>query len=380
MPIKGLSTREDTTARFKVIGKLRKGEPKQSNGQMGADLADYFRFTSDDPEIVRTFYGIYGDKPNHIDFYLPFDHEEANFSSWRELYGTNGLVKRRCDGEHWQNWIDGMRYMRGQKLCELECKDTPNRCPGCPMTSIGRLSIILEPMWRAGYIGLITVLTSGINDIGEISSRLVQHEPLAGKEFELYRETRKIGAPNKKTNKRMAVSKSLVFVELTQRWMLNEIEAAKRTAQARLTGNVPALPSTIDTGIDFSAVAGLNKPDEPLYVEPDEAEEIEGVIIAPEDGTDYDGNGMLEYEPEPTPEPESTYIRVPYPGGLSGQEMLAHAVTVMSFKNVGECMTVLAQVLGPDWRKSEPAAQWETLDAHCASATVQAEMPLEVPA
>ena len=236
MPIKGLSTREDTTARFKVIGKLRKGEPKQSNGQMGADLADYFRFTSDDPEIVRTFYGIYGDKPNHIDFYLPFDHEEANFSSWRELYGTNGLVKRRCDGEHWQNWIDGMRYMRGQKLCELECKDTPNRCPGCPMTSIGRLSIILEPMWRAGYIGLITVLTSGINDIGEISSRLVQHEPLAGKEFELYRETRKIGAPNKKTNKRMAITKWMVRIEPTQETALMLIGDAQRRAKLALLG------------------------------------------------------------------------------------------------------------------------------------------------
>jgi len=115
----------------------------------------------------------------------------------------------------------------------------------------------------------------------------------------------------------------------------------------------------------------------------DEAGEsfIEGVVEepenTPEDGTDYDGNGVLEYEPEPA----TDYIRVPYPDGLSGQELLADAVTVMSFKNLGECMTVLAQVLGRDWRKAEPAAQWETLDAHCASA-VQAEIPLadKVPA
>lgn len=167
MPIKGLSTREDARPKFNVIGKLRKGTKKKANGHMGDDLKDFFRFTSDDPEIVTTFYDIYGDKPNHIPFYLPFDLAEDNFSSWMELYGQNKLIKRRCDGEYWRNWIEGMRYMRGHKLCELECKDTQAqpRCPDCPLKPIGRLSIILEPMWRAGHIGLITAETHGINDM-----------------------------------------------------------------------------------------------------------------------------------------------------------------------------------------------------------------------
>ena len=103
---------------------------------------------------------------------------------------------------------------------------------------------------------------------------------------------------------------------------------------------------------------------------------------------DTDGNGKQAAKPtakgRPARRPETAtdYIRVPYPDGLSGQGLLAHAVTVMPFENVGQCMTVLAQVHGPEWRKQSPAAQWETLDAHCASATVQAEMPLaeEVPA
>ena len=367
MPIKGLSTREDTTARFKVIGKLRKGEPRKANGHIGADLKDYFRFTSDDPEIMTTFYDIYGDKPNHIPFYLPFDREEDNFSSWRELYGTNNLVKRRCDGEHWQNWIDGTRYMRGHKLCELECKDTPNRCPDCPLSCVGRLSIILEPLWRAGHIGLVTVLTTAINDIGEISSKLVQREPLAGKEFELYRETRKIGVPNKKKNSRMAVSKSLVYVELSQRWMLDEIEAAKRTALAHLNGHAPELPAHAETGLDLSAVAGLNKPGEPLYVEPDEEPEaIEGVVIAPEDQepTEHD-NGTLAYE--------STYVPVPYPDGLSGEALLAEAVTVMPFTNIGEVKTVLLTLFGNDWSEAVSEAQWRELNRYWVSGAPDAD-------
>lgn len=368
MPIKGLSTREDTTASFTVIGKLRKGTKKKANGHMGADLKDYFRFTSDDPEVVTTFYGIYGDKPNHLPFYLPFANMEDNFSSWREDYGQNKLVKRRCDGEYWRNWIEGTRYMRGHKLCELECKNTPDRCPDCPLKPVGRLSIILEPLWRAGYPYLVTMETHGINDIGAISSKLVQREPLTGKEFNLYRETRTIGVPNKTTGKRMAVSKSLVFVELSQRWMLNEIEAAKTSALALLTGNVPAPPAHTEEGLDLSAVADLDKPGEPLYGEPDEAEEIEGVGIDPED-QEHD-NGSVDYE---QPEPTTTYIRVPYVDDLSGEALLTHAVQVMAFKNVGQCMTVLAQVLGHDWRDKPPLAQWRTLDDHCASVGDDAE-------
>ena len=98
MPIKGLSTREDTAPQFKVLGKLRKGTKKKANGQVGDDLKDSFRFTSDDPDVVTAFYDIFKDKPNHLPCYLPFDQMEDNFSSWRELYGQNGLVKRRCDG------------------------------------------------------------------------------------------------------------------------------------------------------------------------------------------------------------------------------------------------------------------------------------------
>ena len=368
MPIKGLSTREAARPRFKVIGKLRKGTKKKANGHMGDDLKDYFRFTSDDPEIVTTFYGIYGDKPNHLEFYLPFELADDNFSSWRELYGQNKLVKRRCDGAYWRNWIEGTRYMRGHKLCELECKDTANLCPDCPLAPVGRLSIILEPLWRAGYIGLVTVETHGINDIGTLSSKLVQREPLTGKEFDLYRETQLIGAPNKKTGKRIAVSKSLVFVELSQRWMLNEIEAAKTSALALLTGNVPTLPAHIEEGLDLSAVADLDKPGEPLYGEPDEPEEIEGVVIDPED-QEHD-NGSVDYE---NPEPTSTYTRVPYLDGLSGQELLAHAVKVTPLTTVGAVKNVLFTVLGNKWEEKAPAAQWQVIDDHCASAGAGAE-------
>ena len=38
--------------------KKRKGTKKKANGQFGDDLKDYFRFTSDDPDIVKAFHEI----------------------------------------------------------------------------------------------------------------------------------------------------------------------------------------------------------------------------------------------------------------------------------------------------------------------------------
>ena len=53
MPIKGLTDRKSLKPRLPSLGKLRKGAEKTAN-KPGADLA-YFRFTSDNPEVVEAF-------------------------------------------------------------------------------------------------------------------------------------------------------------------------------------------------------------------------------------------------------------------------------------------------------------------------------------
>jgi len=255
MPIRGLSTREDVRPSFPNIGKLRKGGPKQQNGQFGPDL-DHFRFTSDDPDIVAAFTAAYGEKPATLPVVLLDETVENCFSSWREEYGRNQLCKRRCDGQFWTKWVDGSTVYTGEHECDFPFRDTDRHCPDCPATYVGRLEVILRELWEAGFIGLVTMETHSINDIGTISGVLVQNEPLGGKEFLLKRVERRIGAPNKKTGKRIAVNKWLVSLELTRDWVLRELDAAKYRRIAELNGLPPAaLPAMIETTVEDAEFA-----------------------------------------------------------------------------------------------------------------------------
>jgi len=291
MPIKGLSTREDTSPRFLSLGKLVKGGPKTKDGKIGPDL-DHFRFkpsNGDSHELERAFFGSYGSKPNHLKFYLPYDEMERCFSSWREDYGQNQMLKRRCDGEYWIDWVEGPVRKHGRKVCTLPMKDTENRCPDCPLAYVGRLEIILPPLWEAGFIGLVTLETHSINDIGAIAGKLVQCEPLSGKEFILWREDRTMGAPIK--GKRVAIEKSLIFIELTQEWLqMQYLESAQRQAVARLGGQpLPSLPEPQESLEDEDDEEILG---EVLEEEPPAAQEPPGTAVPPPT------NGTRPYAPD----------------------------------------------------------------------------------
>jgi hypothetical protein len=276
MPIRGVSAREDARPTLPEGGKLRKGAKKQGN-RPGADLT-YFRFTSDDPEIEQAFVEAYGQKPDSLNVYLPYSTMEENFSSWRELWGQNNLLKLRCDGACWTEWVEGPRKMRGEKECTLPCRDTLNRCPDCELVPAGRLAVILPELWEMGHIVTVTMETHGWNDIGYISNKLLMYEPLAGKEFRLYRETQKVGAPI--GNKRGAVDKSLVKIELTQEWMLAQLEAQRTEALALLTGGNGH--DTVEGELVSTTPAESDPEPEPAetgtekrYLNPQEAHEID---------------------------------------------------------------------------------------------------------
>jgi hypothetical protein len=227
MPIIGASRREDVAPRFKSLGKLKKGAPK---GDGLRDL-EYFRFApkDNDATLMKAFAGAYGEEPVSLQpIYLPHDTMEQNFSSWRELYGQNGLCKVRCNGSEWVDWIEGNAHRHGLKPCDKEFKDTKNRCPECPLKPVGRLEVILPELWYTGHIGLVTVETHSWNDIATIAGKLVQWEPLQGRPFILWREDTRIGVPI--GEKRAAVEKSLIKIELTDERLVQMLESSQRAA------------------------------------------------------------------------------------------------------------------------------------------------------
>ena len=244
MPIQGLSDRGSVDPRFKEIGRIRKGASKSGN-RPGADL-DHFRYVPDSghQESAAVFERLYGKEPKSLEVFFPFNEMERVFSSWREAYGQNRLCKLRCDGARWHDWVDGDRHYHSAqgRECELKERDTENRCPNCPLAYSGRLSVILRPMWENGQIGLITVLTSSINDIGYLSGKLVTYEPLAGKPFTLWRETERIGVPIQ--GKRAGKDSDLLHLELSEERLLLEFEAARRQSIAMIAASIQPDPES----------------------------------------------------------------------------------------------------------------------------------------
>lgn len=239
MPIFGVTDRGSLEARFKEVGKLRKGGPKTSEGHFGKDL-EWFRFTSDRENVVTAFRQAYGDQPASMEVLFPYQTIEAVFPTFRELYGQNRLLKEQCDGFNIVQWQNGPYMERGSKLCEKPCKNVETRppCRDCPLKPIGRLSVILLPLLRAGIVGTVTVETHAWNDIFHINNQLAKYEPLTGRTFRIYREENTIGAPNKSTQKRMAVDKWLVKIEPTQETAMLLIQDSQRRARQALGGAV----------------------------------------------------------------------------------------------------------------------------------------------
>jgi len=234
MPIKGLSDRDSVDPRFKEIGRLRKGASKTGN-RPGADL-DYFRFVPDNgrQDIAQAFKVAYGEQPERLTVYFPFPRMEQVFSSYREAYGQNRLCKLRCDGENWIDWIEDDKHYHSERgrPCDFKFKDVANKCPDCPCGYYGRLKVVLPELLYAGHIGIVLVMTTSINDIANLSAKLVQWEPLIKKPFTLWRAPERIGVPIK--GKRAAVEKSLLHLELQEDEMVRLLLGTKE--------DVPALP------------------------------------------------------------------------------------------------------------------------------------------
>lgn len=241
MPIKGLTDQETLTPRFPRLGKLRKGGPKPAKG-FGKDL-DHFRFTSDRPEIVEAFVEAYSAEPRIITgFYLPYATPDENFETWREEYVASGLM-HRCDGETAQV----MRTKEG----DFSTEQAP--CPYIDLTEakkkckiVGRLSLILPGLLKAGFVGHVVLETHSNNDLRIIMSALmavaeVRPQGLQGIPFVLRRYQAKISTPAG-NGKRARREKWLVALEPEPTWVESRLNLARAEAFAELPATVDVSP------------------------------------------------------------------------------------------------------------------------------------------
>lgn len=241
MPIKGLS---DRSATFPKLGTLRKGAPKETT-RPGVDLS-YFRFDTQDKELLSYFVSAYGAEPRVINAFLPFKTTEQNFQSWMEEWAKSSLV-RRCDGEFQHIWLneDKRSYSKGRKAC-LGCEDKT----GCKPS--GRLHIVIPELKRLGYV---EVQTHSKWDIMGLTENLVAVEQatgdLRGIPFQLHRKMRSISTP--RDNGRARADKWLLSIEVAPQWSSKIIEALSVRATTALMPQqqpiaLPAATQTIEVG------------------------------------------------------------------------------------------------------------------------------------
>ena len=180
MPIVGMTRRQDVeeaTHRL-VYGALRKGGPKPDAKRPGPEL-EYWRFTSERPDLVAAFNAAYPDKPKVVDAYLPFPDMERNWQTWFEEYDAGGL-RHRCDGRTMTRWrkSDGS-YQDGEQPCPYFAgRERTDKNPGCKQ--VGRLYLVLPALIKAGFVGLVTMETHSINDLISITTSLMDIEKKAG--------------------------------------------------------------------------------------------------------------------------------------------------------------------------------------------------------
>jgi len=282
-PIVGLT--DTVMPSFPRLGKLRKGGEKQQrtrNGKTyeiyGEDLP-YFRFTSDRPDVMAAFRQAYGGQPTALAVYLPYTTIEQNFATWKEQWARGGL-EHRCDGVTMTIWQEAGKYVQGAKPCPY--KDTPDHKDACK--EIGRLTVILPELWRAGFVGYVTMETHSLHDIMNIQASLLAtleargDNPmgLRGIEFTLRKSLETISTPG--DGQRVSRDKYLVRLEPMATWASLQLQAAQQAAM----GMLPA-PRAVDRATG----------------------EIIEELEPPEDVEDGDYHELPEPEPKPQPKPQA---------------------------------------------------------------------------
>lgn len=253
MPIKGLTDEKSLVPQFPRLGKLRKGGPKGASG-FGKDLT-YFRFTSDRPEIEAAFFEAYGKKPQILQpVYLPYPDALQNFPSWREEWKAGGL-QHRCDEVTCNVSRKGSGYTTEAVPCPYASQ--PENKKGCK--PVGRLSIVLPKLIKAGYVGYVTLETHSKHDLMGITSVLLavgqSPQGIGGIPFELRRYEAEVSTPGS-GNKRVRRKKWLVALVPEPSFVECQLALARQTAYSGLLpmGEATALPAPQVEDAEFDLV------------------------------------------------------------------------------------------------------------------------------
>jgi hypothetical protein len=226
MSIKGLT---DRGLALPEIGQIRKGAKKTEN-RPGADLA-YFRVEFDETEhkTAEAFRAAYHDQPAAIRIILPFNETERMWDAWYEAY-TAGRMIARSDGEYLTYQLDDKSDIivhngadkNGNKVKHPADGIAGHDQKGKPVKfkATGRLKVIVPELSRAAYL---TVMTTSIHDIGNISDQLAAFKELnggqlAGIPFILRRRKKMISTPAE-NNTRVRRAKSLISIEADPEWV-----------------------------------------------------------------------------------------------------------------------------------------------------------------
>ena len=261
MPIKGLTDTKSVQKRFDSLGVIRKGI-MHPDGKM-EDL-DYFRFVPTKgpyaDSLMEIWLDSYGDKPTNIEVFLMYPTVEENWKTWMEAYGKTGL-KFRCDGEYWVQWRkDDLTFERDydlhqRKVCPY-CSEEMERTKADPGDkAVGYLSVMLVPFFENAFTGMITVHTTSLNDLANISSALAatyeeaanHGRNLKGIPFNLMRVPEMVQTRYKNRDGdyvKKAVEKYMLHLMPSPEWARQALAASRR--QAMLSAPMPALSEVDD--------------------------------------------------------------------------------------------------------------------------------------
>lgn len=291
-PIVGMTRREDVTPKFPDLGKLRKGGPKTDPKKPGPDL-EYWRFTSERPEVQAAFAASHPNNPKVVEAYLPFAAMEENWLTWFEEWDAGGMV-HRCDGRTMYRWRNGNgEYVDGERPCPYAKGEKTRTAanPGCKQ--VGRLNLILPALIKAGHVGFVVMETHSINDLVSITQCLLDIERKAGKLtgilLAVMRVKQTISTPawkeeDKKAGRRNRTVKDLVKIVPASEWVLAQLDAQHNEAMLQARGGVPQLMA----GNGVSELA-----DEDDDYEPDDEDVVET------EATEVTGTPPAEAQPEP---------------------------------------------------------------------------------
>lgn len=258
MPIKGLT---DRGLAFPEIGQIRKGAKKEPN-RPGVDLT-YFRveFDEQEPKAAEAFKAIYKDKPAFIRIIFPFNEIERMWDAWYEAY-TAGRMIARSDGE----FITYMLDEQGEIIVHNGTDNAGNRVPhpvdgiagkdykGNPIKfkATGRLKVIIPELSRAAYL---TVMTTSIHDIGNISAQLgafkeLNNGQLAGIPFLLRRRPKAISTPTDNGQRARRV-KWLISIEADPEWVKAKLGQVKALAMPHVDEGLLLPSGEVPQGVEI---------------------------------------------------------------------------------------------------------------------------------